>query len=49
MALSLLNLRFANPIQLAGGYFHLQPMVLMQSPGCTDRGTRVEVERAKSA
>ncbi|MCP5065731.1 MAG: molybdopterin-dependent oxidoreductase [bacterium] len=38
-----------NPIQLAGGYFHLQPMVLMQSPGCTDRGTRVEVERAKSA
>lgn len=35
-----------NPIQLAGGYFHLQPMVLMQSPGCTDRGTRVEVERA---
>jgi nitrate reductase alpha subunit len=35
-----------NPIQLAGGYFHLQPMVLMQSPGCTDRGTRVEVVKA---
>ena len=35
-----------NPIQLAGGYFHLQPMVLMQSPGCTDRGTRVEVALA---
>jgi nitrate reductase alpha subunit len=35
-----------NPVQLAGGYFHLQPMALMQSPGCTDRGTRVEVERA---
>jgi nitrate reductase alpha subunit len=34
-----------NPIQLAGGYFHLQPMVMMQSPGCTDRGTRVDVER----
>jgi anaerobic selenocysteine-containing dehydrogenase len=38
-----------NPIQLAGGYFHLQPMVLMQSPGCTDRGTRVEVESVASA
>jgi DMSO reductase family type II enzyme molybdopterin subunit len=37
-----------NPIQLAGGYFHLQPMVLMQSPGCTDRGTRVEVERTRA-
>ncbi len=34
-----------NPIQLAGGYFHLQPMVMMQSPGCTDRGTRVDVEK----
>jgi len=33
-----------NPVQLAGGYFHLQPMVLMQQPGSTDRGTRVEVE-----
>jgi DMSO reductase family type II enzyme molybdopterin subunit len=35
-----------NPVQLAGGYFHLQPMVLMQQPGCTDRGTRVEVAPA---
>ncbi len=34
-----------NPVQLAGGYFHLQPMVMMQQPGCSDRGTRVEVER----
>jgi DMSO reductase family type II enzyme molybdopterin subunit len=34
-----------NPIQLAGGYFHLQPMVMMQQPGCSDRGTRVDVER----
>jgi DMSO reductase family type II enzyme molybdopterin subunit len=34
-----------NPIQLAGGYFHLQPMVMMQSPGCTDRGTRVDFEK----
>jgi len=34
-----------NPLDLAGGYFHLQPMVLMQSPGSPDRGTRVEVEK----
>jgi DMSO reductase family type II enzyme molybdopterin subunit len=38
-----------NPVQLAGGYFHLQPMVLMQSPGCTDRGTRVDVELTGAA
>lgn len=38
-----------NPIQLAGGYFHLQPMVMMGQPGCTDRGTRVEVEKAALA
>ena len=37
-----------NPIQLAGGYFHLQPMVMMGQPGCTDRGTRVDVEKAKA-
>jgi anaerobic selenocysteine-containing dehydrogenase len=35
-----------NPLQLAGGYFHLQPTVLMGEPGGVDRGTRVEVERA---
>ncbi|MBW2422346.1 MAG: molybdopterin-dependent oxidoreductase [Deltaproteobacteria bacterium] len=34
-----------NPIQLSGGYFHLQPMVMSQSPGCTDRGTRVDVQK----
>jgi DMSO reductase family type II enzyme molybdopterin subunit len=34
-----------NPIQLAGGYFHLQPMMMMQQPGCSDRGTRVDVEK----
>jgi DMSO reductase family type II enzyme molybdopterin subunit len=34
-----------NPIHLAGGYFHLQPTLLMGAPGCPDRGTRVEVER----
>jgi DMSO reductase family type II enzyme molybdopterin subunit len=34
-----------NPIQLAGGYFHLQPMMIQGEPGMTDRGTRIEVER----
>jgi nitrate reductase alpha subunit len=34
-----------NPIHLAGGYFQLQPTLLMGQPGCPDRGTRVEVER----
>ncbi len=38
-----------NPVQLAGGYFHLQPMVMMQQPGCSDRGTRVEVEPVRAA
>ena len=36
-----------NPIDLAGGYFHLQPMLMMGTPECTDRGTRVEVEKAQ--
>jgi len=35
-----------NPIHLAGGYFQLQPTLLMGEPGCPDRGTRVQVERA---
>jgi DMSO reductase family type II enzyme molybdopterin subunit len=35
-----------HPLQIAGGYFHLQPAVLMGSAGGTDRGTRVEVEPA---
>jgi DMSO reductase family type II enzyme molybdopterin subunit len=34
-----------NPINLAGGYFQLRPSLLMGSPGCSDRGTRVEIER----
>jgi len=34
-----------NPIQLAGGYFHLQPRLAVGTPGASDRGTRVEVER----
>jgi DMSO reductase family type II enzyme molybdopterin subunit len=38
-----------NPINLAGGYFHLQPMVMMGTPECTDRGTRVEVEKVQPA
>ena len=33
-----------NPIQLSGGYFHLQPMLAAGAPGSPDRGTRVEVE-----
>jgi nitrate reductase alpha subunit len=35
-----------NPVQLAGGYVHLQPRGAVCSPGSTDRATRVEVERA---
>jgi hypothetical protein len=33
-----------NPIQFAGGYFHLQPLMLTGEPGHNDRGTRLEVE-----
>jgi anaerobic selenocysteine-containing dehydrogenase len=34
-----------NPIQLAGGYFHLQPRLAVGTPGSNDRDTRIEVER----
>jgi DMSO reductase family type II enzyme molybdopterin subunit len=34
-----------NPVQLAGGYFHLQPLIHQAQPGGNDRGVRVEVER----
>lgn len=34
-----------NPIQLAGGYLHLQPRLAVGTPGPSDRDTRVEVER----
>jgi anaerobic selenocysteine-containing dehydrogenase len=34
-----------NPIDLAGGYFQLDPTLLMGQPGNSDRGTRVEIER----
>ncbi|MBW2267133.1 MAG: molybdopterin-dependent oxidoreductase [Deltaproteobacteria bacterium] len=33
-----------NPVELAGGQFHLRPMVIALQPGHTDRDTRVEVE-----
>jgi len=35
-----------NPVELAGGQFHLRPMVICMQPGQFDRDTRVEVERA---
>jgi anaerobic selenocysteine-containing dehydrogenase len=38
-----------NPIQLAGGYFHLQPRMAVGTPGPSDRGTRVEVEKRETA
>ncbi|MBW2273339.1 MAG: molybdopterin-dependent oxidoreductase [Deltaproteobacteria bacterium] len=34
-----------NPIQLAGGYLHLQPRMAVGTPGPSDRGTRVEVRK----
>lgn len=36
-----------NPVQLAGGQFHLQPLMITGEPGMNDRGTRVEVEAAR--
>lgn len=33
-----------NPLSLAGDYFHLQPLPEANTPGPTDRDTRVEVE-----
>ena len=35
-----------NPVELAGGQFHLRPMILCLQPGHNDRDTRVEVEAA---
>ncbi|MBP1685544.1 MAG: hypothetical protein H6Q33_1687 [Deltaproteobacteria bacterium] len=34
-----------NPLQIAGGYFHLQPAPFMGSAAGVDRATRIEVER----
>ena len=33
-----------NPVELAGGQFHLRPMTICLQPSHTDRDTRVEVE-----
>ncbi len=38
-----------NPLQLAGGYFHIQARPAEFTPGSTDRATRVEVEKVASA
>ncbi len=38
-----------NPLSLAGGYVHLQPLPEANAPGPTDRDTRVEVERIDAA
>jgi nitrate reductase alpha subunit len=33
-----------NPVELAGGQYHLRPMVIALQPSHTDRDTRVEVQ-----
>jgi anaerobic selenocysteine-containing dehydrogenase len=35
-----------NPVELAGGQFHLRPMSICLQPSHTDRDTRVEMELA---
>jgi len=35
-----------NPVELAGGYFHLRPITMTCYPGLSDRDTRVEVRKA---
>lgn len=35
-----------NPVELAGGQFHMRPMIISMQPGHSDRDTRVEVEAA---
>ncbi len=34
-----------NPIQMAGGYYHLQQFMTVGQPGMNDRGTRVEMSK----
>lgn len=34
-----------NPVELAGGQYHLRPMIICLQPGQFDRDTRVEVEK----
>jgi nitrate reductase alpha subunit len=36
-----------NPVELAGGYFHIQPAPAILQPGHNDRDTRVEVVRVQ--
>ncbi|MBI4491190.1 MAG: molybdopterin-dependent oxidoreductase [Chloroflexi bacterium] len=36
-----------NPIELAGGYFHIRPITMCNYPGLSDRETRVEVRRTE--
>jgi DMSO reductase family type II enzyme molybdopterin subunit len=38
-----------NPLSLAGGYTHLQPLPEANTPGPSDRDTRVEIEKIASA
>ncbi len=38
-----------NPIHLAGGYMQLRPSLMVGTPGCNDRGTRVDIERVDAA
>jgi anaerobic selenocysteine-containing dehydrogenase len=33
-----------NPVELAGGQFHIRPMIIAMQPSHTDRDTRVDVE-----
>ena len=35
-----------NPVELAGGQFHLRPMPICMQPSHTDRDTRVNMEKA---
>ena len=34
-----------NPVELAGGQFHLRPMAICMQPSHTDRDTHVEMQR----
>ena len=38
-----------NPVELAGGYFHISPISLSCYPGMSDRDTRVDVRRVEEA
>ena len=38
-----------NPVELAGGYFHIQPAPAILQPGHNDRDTRVEVSRVSTS